>query len=82
MTRERLTLFEGKPESGTAPEPHHPVFIVQEGTPEVYELDVTLLRFADAATPGEKRFKRHCRRDRGTRQNGKHGEDTMDASIP
>jgi uncharacterized protein YecT (DUF1311 family) len=79
MTRERLTLFEGRPESGTAPAGRIiPVFIVQEGTAEVYELDVTLLRFADAATPGEKRLNAIADEIKARVRTGKHGEDTMD----
>lgn len=79
MTRERLKLFEGKPESGTAPDSRViPVFILQEGTPEVYELDVTMLRFADARTPGEKRFNAIADEIGARVKTGKHGEDTMD----
>jgi uncharacterized protein YecT (DUF1311 family) len=79
MTRERLALFEGKPESGTAPAGRIiPVFILQEGTPAVYELDVTMQRFADARTRGERRFNAIADEIRARVKTGKHGEDTMD----
>ncbi|MFO0991402.1 MAG: lysozyme inhibitor LprI family protein [Hyphomicrobiales bacterium] len=59
FTKERRLLLEGAPESGPGAGARIiPVFIQQEGGPKKYDVDYTLLRFADADTPGQKLFNR------------------------
>ena len=54
-TKERTHLLQGAPESGPGyPSRLVPVFLEQAGTATTYDLDYSLLRFADAKTAGEK----------------------------
>jgi len=77
MTATRLKMFEGRPESGPGVEGQIiPVFIVQEGTEEVYDLDISLLRFAKPRTAGEKRFNAVEEAIAGRIKLGPHDEDT------
>lgn len=77
MTGERLKLFEGRPESGPgAGSRLIPVFIVQEGSATAYDLDLTLLRFADPQTPGERRLNAITQEIVERTPAGAHGEDS------
>ena len=59
FTEERRLLLEGSPVSGPgAGAPIVPVFIQQEGSTKLYDVDYTLLRFADPQMPGQKLFNR------------------------
>lgn len=78
MTIERIALFEAKPSSGPGVEGRIiPTFIVQEGTEQVYDLDITMLRFAKASTAGQKRFNKIADDIAARIKTGPHGEDTM-----
>ena len=78
MTEERIVLFEGKPSGGPGIEGRIiPIFIVQDGTEEAYDLDITMLRFAEASTPGQKRFNKIADDMAARIKTGPHGEDTM-----
>ena len=76
-TAKRLRLLAGTPKSGpgTGNRPI-PVFVVQEGNAQVYDLDVQLLRFADPQSAGEKTLNRITGEARNMLKLGSHGEDT------
>ena len=77
MTATRLRMFEGRSESGPGVDDRIiPVFIVQDGTEEVYDLDISLLRFARPRTAGEKRFNAVEEGIARRIKLGPHGEDT------
>lgn len=78
MIRDRLALLEAKPDSGTPPALRIiPVFIVQDGTPAQYDLDITMLRMLDAKTPGDHRFNAIADEMAAMARLGPHGEDTQ-----
>lgn len=78
MTGERVKLFNGAAVSGPGPGGRIiPLFIEQEGTEKVYDLDITMLRFADARTDGEKLFNGLADKIAARIKTGNHGEDTM-----
>ena len=59
FTDERRLLLEGSPQSGPGVGARIvPVFIQQEGGPRKYDVDYTLLRFAEPETIGQKLFNR------------------------
>lgn len=58
-TKDRLSLLLAAPESGPgAAGKMVPVFVVQDGTATRWDINIAVLRFADARTPGEKHFNR------------------------
>jgi uncharacterized protein len=76
-TGERLQLLEGKPDSGPGAGGRIiPTFIVQEGTEKAYDLDITMLRFADPETAGQKRFNAISENMVKRVRQGPHGEET------
>ena len=76
-TQERLDLLDGRQESGPGSDGRIiPVFIVQAGTETQYELDISLLRFAEPRTAGEKLFNRVAGTIAERVKTGPHGEDT------
>jgi uncharacterized protein len=78
MTNERIVLFAGKPSGGPGVEGRIiPVFIVQEGTEQVYDLDITMLKFAKASSPGQQRFNMIAEDMVARIKTGRHGEETM-----
>jgi len=77
-TARRLSLLSGRPESGPgAPGRLVPVFRVQDGTPAQWDIDIAVLRFADAKTPGEMLFNAEVDRVLADAKLGPHGEDTQ-----
>ncbi len=77
-TAERIALFEAKPASGPGVAGRIiPTFIVQAGTEQVYDLDITMLRFAKASSAGQKRFNRIAEDMVARIKTGPHGENTM-----
>ncbi len=76
-TQERLALFAGEPESGPGTGSRLiPVFVRQEGSETVYDLDIQLYRFAAPATPGEKAFNAITQEHIDRLKMGPHGEET------
>jgi uncharacterized protein YecT (DUF1311 family) len=58
-TAERLALLAGEPMSGPgAGGPIVPQFLVQDGSKTQYDIDIAVLRFAEAKTPGEQTLNR------------------------
>ena len=77
-TGKRLRLLTGAPASGPGASGRIiPVFIVQEGTEKLYDLDIAVLRFADPQAPGERRLNEIAEDITGRVKLGPHGEDTM-----
>ncbi len=77
-TQERLNLLTGKAESGPGADGAIvPVFVVQDGSEKVYDLDVALLRFAKPETEGQKRFNAIAAEITERLQLGEHGQDTF-----
>ena len=77
-TEERLRLFTGAPESGPGVEGRIvPVFIVQDGTVKAYDLDISVLRFAEPKTPGQKKLNAIVNHIIGQVKLGPHGQDTV-----
>ncbi len=77
-TEERLRLLEGRPESGPGTGTTIvPVFLVQQGTPELYDIDMALLRFAEPATPGEEALNRITQETLNAARLGPHGADSQ-----
>ena len=59
FTEERRLLLEGAPVSGPGAGARIvPVFIQQEGGAKLYDVDYTLLRFAEPESAGQKLFNR------------------------
>lgn len=78
-TRDRLSLLLGAPETGPgAPGKMVPVFLVQDGTTKQWDIDMSLLRFADPQTAGEKTFNALVDQILGQAKPGPHGEDSHD----
>ena len=77
-TAKRLRLLTGAPASGPGASGRIiPVFIVQEGTEKLYDLDIAVLRFAAPQAPGERRLNEIAEDITGRVRLGPHGEDTM-----
>ncbi len=78
VTLERLRLLTGTAETGPGVDGDLiPVFVVQEGTEKVYDLDISLLRFADPQGAGEEAFSAIAEDILARIKTGPHGEDTM-----
>lgn len=76
-TRERLSLLLGTPESGPGvPGRLVPVFLVQDGNEKRWDIDLSLLRFADPKTPGEKRLNAYADGILKKVKLGPHGEES------
>lgn len=76
-TQGRLNLLTGAPESGPGTgSALTPVFIVQDGSEQVYDLDVSVLRFAHPQSAGEKALNRIADDITSSVKIGPHGEDT------
>ena len=75
--KDRLSLLLGTPESGPgAPGKLVPVFLVQDGDATRWDIDLSLMRFADAKTPGETYLNRYTDDILGKATLGPHGEDS------
>jgi uncharacterized protein len=81
-TSKRLRLLSGTPESGpgTGNQPM-PVFVIQDGSQQAYDLDVQLLRFENPQSRGEKTLNRITNEARDALKLGPHGEDTGGATY-
>ncbi len=78
-TKDRLSLLTGTPESGPgAAAKMVPVFLVQDGSTKQWDIDMALVRFADAKTAGEKTFNRLVDAILKQAKLGPHGEDSHD----
>jgi uncharacterized protein len=78
-TKDRLSLLTGTPESGPgAAAKMVPVFLVQDGSTRQWDIDMALVRFADAATVGEKTFNKLVDTILKQAKPGPHGEDSND----
>lgn len=78
-TRERLSLLSGVPETGPGADAKMvPVFLVQDGTRKQWDIDMSLIRFADPKTPGENLFNRRVEAILKQAKPGPHGEDSHD----
>lgn len=76
-TGERLGLLAGEPASGPGTEGKlAPLFIVQDGTAERYDIDIAVLRFPEPASPGEETLNRLADEVTDGVTLGPHGEDT------
>ncbi len=76
-TQERTHLLQGAPESGPGyPSRLVPVFLEQTGKPGTYDLDYSLLRFADAKTAGEKILNAAVKKILADAPRGPSGQDT------
>ncbi|MBL8894800.1 MAG: DUF1311 domain-containing protein [Rhizobiales bacterium] len=79
FTKERRLLLEGAPESGPGAGARIiPIFIQQEGGAKRYDVDYTLLRFADADTAGQKLFNRELDAIAKKAPLGQQNEDVME----
>jgi uncharacterized protein len=75
---ERLRLLRGEADSGPGPSSKlMPVFVVQDGTETVYDLDIAVLRFVDARTAGERKLNDIANDIVSRVTVGPHGQDTM-----
>jgi len=82
QTAERLSLLVARPESGPGPgAPRVPVFLVQEGTPQQYDIDIAVLRFAAPKTPGEQTLNRLADETLASVTLGPHGEEAGSAIL-
>ena len=78
-TKDRLSLLLGTPESGPgAGAKMVPLFLVQDGTTKQWDIDLSLIRFADARTLGEKTFNGLVDDVLEQAKLGPHGEDSHD----
>ncbi len=56
-TIDRTYVLAGRPHAGPGPDAHlSPEFVARLGSPTLYELDVTVLKFPEPATPGHEAF--------------------------
>ena len=79
-TAQRLSLLSGKPASGPgAPGRLVPVFLVQDGTPQQWDIDISAFRFAEPLTAGERAFNARVDAILGAVKPGPHGEDAHGA---
>lgn len=78
-TKDRISLLRGAPETGPgAGAKMVPVFLVQDGTTKQWDINMSLLRFAEPATAGERLFNRLADKILGQAKLGPHGEDSHD----
>lgn len=78
-TKDRLSLLLGAPESGPgAAAKMVPVFRVQDGSTKQWDIDMSLMRFADPRTAGETLFNRLVDDILSQAKLGPHGEDSHD----
>lgn len=78
-TKDRLSLLTGTPESGPGTAARMvPVFLVQDGSTKQWDIDMALVRFADAKTAGEKTFNTLVDAILKQAKPGPHGEDSHD----
>jgi uncharacterized protein len=78
-TKDRLSLLTGTPEGGPgAAAKMVPVFLVQDGSTKQWDIDMALVRFADAKTAGEKTFNTLVDAILKQAKLGPHGEDSHD----
>ena len=78
-TKDRLSLLLGAPETGPGTGARMvPIFLVQDGTTKQWDIDMSLVRFADAQTAGEKTFNRLVDDILKQAKLGPHGEDSHD----
>jgi uncharacterized protein YecT (DUF1311 family) len=81
-TAERLALLAGQPLSGPgAPGRLVPQFLVQEGTPTQYDIDIAALRFAEPRTAGEQTLNRLADEVLAGVKLGPHGEAQQSAIL-
>ena len=74
-TAERISLLSARPESGPgASGAMMPVFLVQEGSPTLYDIDIAVLRFTEPKTPGEQTLNRLADEVLASAKLGPHGE--------
>ncbi|MBL8908444.1 MAG: DUF1311 domain-containing protein [Rhizobiales bacterium] len=79
LTTERRLLLEGAPESGPGAGARIvPVFIQQEGDAKQYDVDYTLLRFAEATSPGQELFNRRLGEIGKKAPLGPHNEEVLE----
>jgi uncharacterized protein len=78
-TKDRLSLLLGAPESGPGPAAKMvPVFLVQDGTVKQWDIDMSLLRFTDPRSAGERLFNRLVDQILKQAKLGPHGEESHD----
>lgn len=77
MTEQRLGLLSGRPQDGT-PLPRRvvPVFILQDGSPTQFALDLTMLRILDPKTAADRRFNAVADSIAAQAKIGPHGQDS------
>jgi sugar (pentulose or hexulose) kinase/uncharacterized protein YecT (DUF1311 family) len=74
-TAERLALLAGQPLSGPGAQGRLvPQFLVQEGTPAQYDIDIAVVRFAEPRTAGEQTLNRLADEVLAAAKLGPHGE--------
>lgn len=79
ITQDRRLLLEGAPESGPGAGTRIvPVFIQQEGGAKQYDVDYTLLRFADPGSAGQKLFNRQLDEIGKKAPLGPHNEEVLE----
>ena len=81
-TDERKLILQGAPENGPGTaSPLIPVFLQQVGTPKIYDLDYTLLRFANPQTAGEKLFNADSKKILDDAPLGPHGQEVIEDHV-
>ena len=81
-TKERTLLLRGAPESGPGyPSPLVPVFVQQTGTATTYDIDYSLLRFANPKTAGEKILNAAARKILADAPFGSNGQDASNEIV-
>jgi uncharacterized protein YecT (DUF1311 family) len=81
-TAERLALLAGQPLSGPGAQGRLvPQFLVQEGTPAQYDIDIAVVRFAEPRTAGEQTLNRLADEVLAAAKLGPHGETGQSAIL-
>ena len=81
-TKERTLLLQGAPESGPGyASPLVPVFVQQAGTATTYDIDYSLLRFANPKTAGEKILNTAARKILADAPFGPNGQDAANEIV-
>jgi uncharacterized protein YecT (DUF1311 family) len=81
-TAERLALLAGEPLSGPGAGGRLvPQFLVQEGTPAQYDIDIAVVRFAEPRTAGEQTLNRLADEVLAAAKLGPHGEAGQSAML-
>jgi uncharacterized protein YecT (DUF1311 family) len=81
-TDERKLILQGAPESGPGIASQLiPVFLQQIGTPKIYDLDYTLLRFANPQSAGEKLFNAESKKILDDAPLGPHGQEVIEDHV-